>query len=160
MLNLEPAPLLGDSAFTVGLTDPPNDLSNVVASPQLPNSGILQWQGRFSHSPIEARYKISGELLNRQSSGQRYLFIAGALVGVAGAAIIWLLELISKMLLALRSAPATTTVTGSEESGPKPPEKHKTPARSTGRAKQADHPQGGPGGIKQPARKDKAEPAG
>jgi hypothetical protein len=102
--NLKPALLLGDSAFTVALSDPPNDLSNVVASPQFPNSGILQWGGRFSNGPKESQYRLSGNLLNQQTSNQRNLFIAGALVGVAGGAAILFLDLLTKMILTLRTA--------------------------------------------------------
>ena len=111
--NLEPAPLEGDSNFTVGLSGAPADLSNVVASPQLPDSGVLQWEGRFAtETPIENEYRISANLLNQQSSEQRDLFIAGALVGVAGGGAIWLLELLTKTLLTLR-----TSTSPSDDSG-------------------------------------------
>jgi hypothetical protein len=99
------------STFSVNLTDPPADLSNVVASPQLSNSGILQWQGPFfgSTSPT-SQYRISGSLMNRQATGQRSIFIAGALVGVAGGGVIWLLQLLSTIALAIiRPAEAATT---------------------------------------------------
>jgi hypothetical protein len=99
--------------FSVNLTGPPADLSNVVASPQLSNSGILEWQGPFFGSTSSAsQYRISGSLMNRQAAEQRNTFIAGALVGVAGGGVIWLLQLLSTIILAI-TRPAETATTNS-----------------------------------------------
>jgi hypothetical protein len=94
------------STLAVNLSDPPADLSNVVASPQLANSGVLQWQGPFFGStPLASQYRISASLMNRQATGQRSIFIAGALVGVGGGSVIWLLQLLSTLVLAIIKHP-------------------------------------------------------
>jgi hypothetical protein len=107
------------STLSVSLIDPPADLSNVVASPQLTNSGSLQWQGPFLGStPLASQYRISGSLMNRQAIEQRSIFIAGALVGVAGGGVIWLLQLLSAIALAIiRPAKAATTNNAGAELG-------------------------------------------
>lgn len=93
----------GSSAKLV-LSGFPSDLENVTASPQLPNSGFLQWSAPLSplpHLPIY-QYRLGGLLANTEASGQRGLFISGALVGVAGAGLIWFFESLIKILTTVR----------------------------------------------------------
>jgi hypothetical protein len=93
----------GSSAKLV-LSGFPSDLENVTSSPQLPNSGFLQWSAPLSplpHLPIY-QYRLGGQLADTEATGQRDLFISGALVGVAGAGLIWFFENLIKILATIR----------------------------------------------------------
>ncbi len=101
-VNGRPAyPIPSGSQATVSLSNPPGDLGSVVASPQLPNKGYLNWETPIGRGTVPAiEYRLSGVLKNQESAGQRRLFVAGALVGVAGGGLIWLIETFVKALLA------------------------------------------------------------
>jgi hypothetical protein len=106
--NFTVVPLIKGSTYTVAFPDLPNDISNIVTNPDLtPSPSGMQLTGSFNYgfTDFDPEFRLSGDLSNRQANGQRNLFIAGALVGVAGGAVIWLLELLTKVLLALRSSP-------------------------------------------------------
>lgn len=108
------SPLTKGSTYTVVFTNLPNDISNVVTDPELtPGSGGLQITGSLSLGFAELeqpnQFRLSGDLSNTQANGQQDLFIAGALVGVAGAGVIWFLELLAKLFLSLRSSSGTET---------------------------------------------------
>ncbi|TNH27799.1 hypothetical protein FHG89_16955 [Micromonospora orduensis] len=78
----------------VQLVNPPSDLLPTFASPELPDSGVLRW-GAALDSFADARnaYRLSGDLVDRHAAAQRDLFLAGALAGIAGGALVWCLEL-------------------------------------------------------------------
>lgn len=78
--DINPGPLPEGSAFTVHLAGIPGDIENVMASPQLPDSGQLQWKAPFGARDTR-EYRLSGDLQDRDTVGQRNLFLAGALVG-------------------------------------------------------------------------------
>lgn len=87
------------------LLDLPDDISNVVTHPTLTSSPEgFQITGPFNYGFTNTydEFQLSGDLSNSQATGQRDLFIAGALVGVTGGAAIWLLELLSKILFGLK----------------------------------------------------------
>lgn len=92
------------SALELDLSGFPSDLENVTASPQLPNSGILQWAGRLNPVPAMPvyQYRLGGQLTDREAATQRELFISGAFVGVAGAGVIWFLEQLVGSLISIR----------------------------------------------------------
>lgn len=102
------APLMKGSTYTVLFLNMPDDISNVVSDPSLTlGPDDLQVTGSFDNDSIlqePEEFRLSGDLSNSQASDQRDLFIAGALVGVAGGAAIWFLELLAKLLLNPRSS--------------------------------------------------------
>jgi hypothetical protein len=92
--NLNPEPLPAGSTLDVNLEDVPGDLADVVASPQLPDAGRLRWTATFGTTDYTpTQYRLGGDLGDRQTAEQRQLFIAGALVGIAGGGLVWFLEL-------------------------------------------------------------------
>lgn len=106
--TLPVAPLMKGSTYTVQILNMPNDISNVVSDPDLTlGPDDLQMTGSFDNDSTlqePEEFRLSGDLSNSQASDQRDLFIAGALVGVAGGAAIWFLELFAKLLLSPRSS--------------------------------------------------------
>lgn len=102
--DIEPGPLPKGSSAKIYLDEVPTDIENVAASPQLPDAGRLQWTYDFGDAVQE--YRLAGDLGDRAAVGQRNLFLAGALVGVAGGALVWLLELTaSATIRRIRRAP-------------------------------------------------------
>ena len=86
-------PLPRGTPVRVSLVGLPVDLSVVTSAPQVPADGQLDWTttaGSDSTYPIE--YRIAGTLANRENEAQITVFTAGALVGLAGAALLWALE--------------------------------------------------------------------
>lgn len=93
--DLPVAPLPAGSTASINLLGYRSDLTDAVASPQLPDTGILSWSADLTGTKAPAhQYRLSGTLQDVVATSQRNLFIAGALVGVAGGAIVWLTELI------------------------------------------------------------------
>ena len=116
---VEPAPPLGKSQLIVNVGDLPKDISNVVSDPQLqPGPEGLQWVGQLAYSTAPPQYRLFGDLADLQAYEQRDLFIAGALVGVAGGGIILLLEQVTKMVIALRRPAEASEGARSEMSEP------------------------------------------
>ena len=104
-------PLTKESSYTVTISDAPDDISNVVTNPGLTsNPWGFEATESFNNSftGYYPEFRLSGDLSDSQAASQRNLFIAGALVGVAGGAVIWLLELLTKILLAPRSSSETS----------------------------------------------------
>lgn len=86
-------PLPSGTSLDVMMEDIPVDLAVSAASPQIPEAGNLAWSFadiKLTNAPSE--YRIAGELSDRNNLSQVALFTAGALVGVAGAAVLWALE--------------------------------------------------------------------
>ena len=86
------------STYSVSLTNPPPDLRVSVASPQLPDEGVLRWNGQFASHDVSG-FRLSGVLEDRDSRAQRNLYIAGALIGFAGGAVLWLLQLVVELAI-------------------------------------------------------------
>ncbi|MEV0726902.1 hypothetical protein AB0I37_29535 [Micromonospora purpureochromogenes] len=113
--DISPGPLPAGSTLTVDLDGVPGDIENVMASPELPDSGRLEWKSILGADNAR-EYRLSGDLHDLVAAGQRNLFIAGALVGVAGGGLVWLFELTASLLLkALRPRPGTELSKGSVE---------------------------------------------
>lgn len=92
--GLSVAALPAGSTARVDLAGFPGDLTDAVASPQLPDEGVLSWTADFGGPRTPALdYRLSGTLQDTLATQQRDLFIAGSLVGVAGGAVVWLIEL-------------------------------------------------------------------
>jgi len=86
-------PLPSGTSLDVRMVDVPVDLLVSAASPQIPEAGSLAWSSAdigMTNAPSE--YRIAGELGDRDNFAQAKLFTAGALVGVAGAALLWAIE--------------------------------------------------------------------
>lgn len=96
-------PLPRDSTLDVVMTDVPPDLTVSASAPQIPPDGNLAWPFadiRSINAPSE--YRISGVLGDRENTSQALLFTAGALIGLAGAALLWALEGIVEITLIRR----------------------------------------------------------
>ena len=101
-------PLALDSTLRVEMTDIPADLAVTASAPQLPAAGTLAWSFadiRGVNAP--SQYRVSGILGDRESVSRALLFAAGALIGLAGAALIWAIEGIVETILLRRRARAT-----------------------------------------------------
>ena len=71
------------------------DLNVATSRPQMPSSGQLSWaRPLVSNQPLPTDYFVSGSLQTRESVSQLQLFLAGALAGLAGAALLWLFQLV------------------------------------------------------------------
>jgi hypothetical protein len=102
-------PLAGTSSFTASFQNFPIDISNVVTDPELtPDSEGFHDSGSFSGGSVE-QFRLSATLSARQVNSAKDLFVAGALVGVAGAGLIWLLESVTRMAVALKDERETET---------------------------------------------------
>jgi hypothetical protein len=106
------SPPMNGSTYTVDFTNLANDISNVVTDPGLtPTSYGLQITGSFGPGMAEldqpGDFRLSGALSDIQANGQKDLFIAGALVGVAGGGVILFLELTVKLWISVRRSSAT-----------------------------------------------------
>jgi hypothetical protein len=118
--ELRPAPLPPGSTLTMNLTSVPSDLQVTIASPQFPDSGRLQWTHKFGRdSRPSPEYRVTGGLQDRQSSGQANILVAGALLGIAGGALIWALEMLTNVIAAFfgEQDDAETRSTQNEPSG-------------------------------------------
>ena len=86
-------PLPGGSTIKVALQGVPSDFSLTAASPELPGSGQLAWSFPTSSPPEPPiSYRVLGSLSNAQQDAQQNVFLAGALVGLAGSALLWSLQ--------------------------------------------------------------------
>jgi hypothetical protein len=95
--GLTPAAMPSGSTLTVYLNQDPTDFENIFASPQLPDAGSLTWRSKIDvyASPV-AEYRLEADSLTAVSRLQQHLFIAGALVGVAGGAFMWFVQLVGQ----------------------------------------------------------------
>lgn len=85
-------PLPPETDITVSLGDVPTDLQVSQSMPQIPADGELSWTWTLGAELPPSEYRVSGVLETQQASASVALFAAGALVGVAGAAVLWVLE--------------------------------------------------------------------
>jgi hypothetical protein len=86
-------PLPTGTSLHVVMENVPVDLSVSAAAPQIPAAGDLAWSfADIGTTNPPSQYRIAGELGDRENLSQAALFTAGALVGVAGAALLWALE--------------------------------------------------------------------
>jgi hypothetical protein len=86
-------PISRSSTIDVAIDNPPADFRISAARPQIPESGELSWKnGSLLNLPTQ--YQVSGSLQGQEALGQSQLFFAGALAGVAGAALLWGVELV------------------------------------------------------------------
>lgn len=90
--DVEALPISRESSINVSLTTP-GDFAVGSARPQVPSSGQLSWTWPLSDGNPPADYLVSGALQDRAFVSQLQLFVAGALAGVAGAALMWLAQL-------------------------------------------------------------------
>jgi hypothetical protein len=94
--GLTPSTLPRGSTVQVHMTKDLSDFTNVFASPQLPDAGSLTWKstldGTSADSPAE-EYRLEADSQTALSQLQFHLFLAGALVGIAGGAFVWLVQL-------------------------------------------------------------------
>ncbi len=95
--GLKPTSMPPGSNMTIHLNKDPGDLTNIFASPQLPDAGELTWKNQFdgTTSPNE-EYRLEADSLTALSHLQTHLFIAGALVGVSGGAFVWFVQLLGQ----------------------------------------------------------------
>jgi hypothetical protein len=101
--KVEAVPLPSNSRYTADFFYPPGDISDVVTSPPLTQEPAgYTTEGSINDASPE--FRLTGELADSQIHGQEDLFIAGALVGVAGAGAIWFLEMLVKTLLAMKKS--------------------------------------------------------
>ena len=91
-------PLHSDSSVEVKLGEVPADLTVVASSPQIPTSGQLAWSYSIAHPDLPNSYRVSGSLASAERTAQRLIFFAGVLLGVCGAAVLWLLESLVQLL--------------------------------------------------------------
>jgi hypothetical protein len=117
-------PLSSNSSFAVSFDNFPIDISNVVTDPELaPDSEGFHDSGSFSDSSVD-QFRLSASLSASQVHSAKDLFIAGALVGVAGAGFIWLLELVTRMAIALKDAQEMPEAKTNDDDGAKDDQEH------------------------------------
>lgn len=80
------------SEATIGLRNIPADFVTVISSPQLPDTGRLQWLSRLTEERAVSEYRLSGSLIDKETEEQRRILLAGAFLGIAGGGLIWLLD--------------------------------------------------------------------
>lgn len=96
-------PLPPETDITVSLVDVPTDLQVSQSMPQIPADGQLSWTWTLGSELPPSEYRLSGALETQQASASVALFAAGALVGVAGAAVLWVMETVVGMVRKQRS---------------------------------------------------------
>lgn len=95
--GLTPTAMPRGSTLTVNLSQDPADFENMFASPQLPDAGSLTWKSKIDvYAPPVVEYRLEADSLTAVSRLQLHLFIAGALVGVAGGAFMWFVQLVGQ----------------------------------------------------------------
>jgi hypothetical protein len=82
------------STLTLTLDQDPSGFENVLADPQLSDPPYLRWTSKIdgTAAPV-AEYQLEADSVAGATQLQVHLFISGALVGVAGAAFLWLVQL-------------------------------------------------------------------
>lgn len=91
-------PLPEGAVLNVALSNVPPDLQIVQAAPQIPSDGLFSWESAVGYEPQPVEYRLAGLLEDRQTSGRVAVFAAGALVGVAGAALLWVVEALTGLI--------------------------------------------------------------
>ncbi|WP_157412130.1 hypothetical protein [Agreia sp. Leaf283] len=102
--KLDARPWPTGTTVNVRLTRAPQDFSLDAAIPSIQEGGLLSWDyvAGAKGSPLE--YRISGVLLDRQDEAQNRTFVAGVIAGVAGAALIWAVDLSAAIFLPRRKS--------------------------------------------------------
>lgn len=96
--NYRALPISRESRVNVVLNTPA-DLVIGTARPQIPPSGHPSWtQPVVSDGPLPLDYFVSGSLQGREYASQWQLFVAGASAGLAGAALMWLAQLVIDLI--------------------------------------------------------------
>lgn len=86
-------PLAEDSTLSVSLDNVRSDFNLSASAPQVPDSGQFAWTTSVNpRTAIPSQYRISGTLAAERNRIQAGIFAAGALAGLAGAALLWLIE--------------------------------------------------------------------
>lgn len=98
-LGKEAYPLGMGSTIDVSFTDIPDDLRVVHSRPQIPDSGSLAWEQRLSVPGLPGLYRVTGELTTEKARSEVDFFVAGAFVGIFGAAALWLLEILLSIVV-------------------------------------------------------------
>jgi hypothetical protein len=79
------------STLTVNLDEDPGNFTNMFVSPQLPDAGTLTWTSTMGIT-VPSEYRLEADSLTAVSQLQLHLFLAGAMVGVAGGAFVWFVQ--------------------------------------------------------------------
>lgn len=88
-------PLPKNSTLTVNLDDIRSDFTLTTSVPQLPESGRPSWTTSVNPpTDIPSQYRFTGTLTSERNRIQAGVFASGALIGIAGAALLWLVELV------------------------------------------------------------------
>ncbi|MFC8797328.1 hypothetical protein ACFT2C_06320 [Promicromonospora sp. NPDC057138] len=89
------APLDPASTVSITMAGLPNDLQIAAAVPQLPDSGLPSWSYEVGGQPrVPGEYRVMGHLVTVENRAQATVFFAGAFVGISGAAVLWLIEIL------------------------------------------------------------------
>jgi hypothetical protein len=100
---IDAVPLSNNSLYGADFYFPSGDISNVVTTPALTQGAAGYFtEGSLNNGSTE--FRITGELADNLARGQEDVFIAGALVGIAGAGAILFLEMLVKALLVARKS--------------------------------------------------------
>ncbi len=83
-------PVANESMASLTPHELPGEFVPTVASPQLNDSGILEWNFPLTSAQGNAGHRITGTDQQEGGEIQQHLFFASGLSGVAGGALIWL----------------------------------------------------------------------
>ena len=132
LVDLQPVPVPAGSTVTVRLYKDAGGLTNVFASPQLPDSGTLTWTSKVDGStPPVREYRLEADSQTAVSQLQAHLFLAGALVGVSGGAFVWLVQLCGQTLCGAAAERAKRTKPEVHEKKPSQPADNEVPDPAT-----------------------------
>jgi hypothetical protein len=96
------APLPQGSTLRVALASPRADVSVTAAAPQIPASGQLVWDTQIkSGRDLPSQYRVAGTLTSETNRIQGSVFVAGALIGIAGAALLRFFEMVIDQMINL-----------------------------------------------------------
>jgi hypothetical protein len=100
--QLDARPWSGGTTLNVRLSNAPRDFSLDASSPSIQEGGLFSWDYVAGVEVAPLEYRISGVLLDEEDNAQNRSFVAGVLAGVAGAALIWAVELCAGLFLGRR----------------------------------------------------------
>lgn len=132
LVGLRPVPVPTGSTSTVRLNKDAGGLTNVFASPQLPDSGTLTWTSKLDGStPPIREYRLEADSQTAISQLQAHLFLAGALVGVSGGAFVWLVQSCGQTVYGAVAERAKRTKPEAPEEKPSEPADNAVPEPAT-----------------------------
>lgn len=70
----------------------PTDLTDVIASPGLPDPGLLEWTPKLTGPAYPGGFRLTATRDDVRASQGAMLFIAGVLAGLAGSALLWAID--------------------------------------------------------------------